>query len=227
MNFLQMCQRVRQECGGVSGTSGSPAAVTGQTGQLKKIVDWTAQSWRDLQLKHPTWRWMHKDFTLALSASDNDYAASDASVTDLGEWDEESFRIYLTATGVSDETPISKMDYDHWRNVYSIGSQTESRPHVFTVKPDNHLGFGSVPNATYTVSGKYRQSTQSLSADADEPTGLPEEFHMIIVYRALQKYAADEGAPEVYANFKMEHRRMEAALERRQLPGWRTGGALA
>jgi len=50
---------------------------------------------------------------------------------------------------------------------------------------------------------------------------------MIIVYRALQKYAADEGAPEVYAAFRNEHMRMESRLELKQLPSWTTGAPLA
>lgn len=225
MNFLELCQRVRQESGGVSGTG--PAAVTGQSGQLKKIVTWTNAAWRELQLMHDDWLWKRKDFTLTLSASDNDYSAADASVTDLGEWDLETFRIYLTSAGVSDETFLSRMEYDIWRNVWAIGSQTASRPNVVTQKPDLHLGFGPVPDATYTVTGQYLQATQSMTANGDEPTGLPEEFHEIIVYLALRKYAADEGAPEVWANAKSEYRRMMNALERKQLPKWRTGPAAA
>lgn len=225
MNFLELCQRVRQESGGVAGTG--PSTVVNQVGQLKKIVTWTNAAWRELQLMHDDWLWKRKDFTLTLSASDNDYSADDASVTDLGEWDLETFRIYLTSAGISDETFLIRMEYDIWRNVWAIGSQTSSRPNVVAQKPDLHLGFGPVPDATYTVTGQYLQSTQSMAADADSPTGLPEEFHEIIVYIALRKYAADEAAPEVWTNAKSEYKRMLRALERKQLPKWRTGPAAA
>ena len=226
-NFLELCQRVRQESGGVSGTG--PTTVTGQSGQLKKLVTWTNAAWRELQLMHDDWLWKRKDFTLTLSASDNDYAAADCTpaVTDLGEWDLETFRIYQTSAGVSDQTFLSRMEYDIWRNVWAIGSQTASRPNVVVQKPDLHLGFGPVPGDTFTVTGQYLQSTQSMTVDASEPTGLPEEFHEIIVYIALRKYAADEAAPEVWANAKAEYRRMLSALERKQLPKWRTGPAAA
>ena len=224
MTFLELCQRVRQECG-IAGTG--PSAVSSQVGQLKKVVDWTNDAWRELQLMHDDWLWKRKDFTLTLSASDNDYSAADASVTDLGEWDLETFRIYLTSATVSDETFLSRMEYDVWRNVWVIGSQTPSRPNVVAQKPDLHLGFGPVPDATYTVTGQYLQATQQMSADADTPTGLPAEFHMIIVYIAMRKYAASEAAPEVWANAKDEYSRKLRALERKQLPKWRTGSALA
>jgi hypothetical protein len=176
---------------------------------------------------HDDWLWKRKGFTLPVVASDNDYTASDASVTDLGEWDLETFRIYLTSAGVSDETFLSRMEYDIWRNVWSIGSQTASRPNVVVQKPDLHLGFGPVPGDSYTVTGQYLQATQSMALDADTPVGLPEEFHEMIVYIALRKYAADEGAPEVWNNAKWEYRRMLGALERKQLPKWRTGPAAA
>jgi hypothetical protein len=224
MTFLELVQMVRQECG-VAGTG--PSTVVSQTGQLKKLVDWTNQAWRELQLRHDDWQWKRKDFTLSLAASDNDYSAADASITDFGEWDLETFRIYLTSASVSDETFLSKMDYDIWRNVWAIGSQTPSRPNVVALKPDQHLGFGPVPDDIYTVSGQYLQATQSMSLDADTPTGLPEEFHMIIVYIAMRKYAANEAAPEVWTNAKEEYKRMMGALERKQLPKWRTGPAAA
>lgn len=229
MNYLQLCQRVRQESGGVAGTSSSPAAVTGQVGQLAKIVSWTNDAWRDLWLKHDDWLFKRGDFSLPLVAADNDYAASDCSptVTDLAQWDDESMRIYLTSAGVSDETFLSRMEYADWRNVWNIGSQTPSRPNVVTVKPTLHLGFGPVADAAYVVTGEYLKSFTDMAANADVPTGLPSDFHMCIVYRALEKYAADEGAPEVYAAHRSNHKVMEAKLERQQLPKWRTGRPLA
>jgi len=175
MNFLQLCQRVRQESGGVSGTSNSPSSVVGQVGQLVKIINWTNDAWRDLQLAHSDWRWKRKSFSLPLVANTNDYAASDCSpaVTDLGEWDDETFRIYQTSIGVSDETFLSRMEYPTWRDAWNIGSQTPSRPTVVTIKPDDHLGFGPKPDAAYVVTGEYLQSAQDMVLDADTPIGLP------------------------------------------------------
>jgi len=227
MDFLALCQRVRQESGGVAGTNGTPTAVAGQIGQLKKIVDWTNDAWRDLWLKHDDWLFKWTDFTLPTVASDNDYSAADASVTDLAQWDEESFRIYLASAGVSDESFLTRMDYRTWRNVWSVGNQTPGRPNQMTIKPDLHIGFGPVPDDIYTVTGKYMRSFTDMTGDTDEPTGLPAEYHMCIVYRALEKYAADEGAPEVYAKHRSNHIIMERSLERKQLPRWGSGRPLA
>jgi hypothetical protein len=227
MNFLELAQRVRQEAGGVAGADSTPATVVSQTGQLAKIVKWTNDAWRDIQLSKTDWTWKRKQFTLSLSANDNDYTAADAGVTDLGEWDDESMRIYLTSVGVADESYLSRMEYALWRDVWNFGVKTPSRPNVVTVKPDLHLGFGPVPNASYTVAGEYLQATQSMTVDSDEPDGLPEEFHMLIVYGALKKYAIDEAAPELYAAYREDALRLRSALERKCLPRWRTGGPLA
>lgn len=227
MNFLELAQRVRQEAGGVAGADSSPSSVTGQLGQLAKVVRWTNDAWMDLQLKHTDWLWMRKSFTLPLTASLNDYSAADASVTDLGQWDDESMRIYLTSEGVANEAYLSRMEYSLWRDVWDFGVKTPSRPNVVTVKPTFNLGFGPVPNDDYVVTGEYLQAAQPMLIDADEPTGLPVEFHMIIVYRAIKKYAIDEAAPEIYGAFRDDALRLESKLERRYLPRWRTGGPLA
>ena len=229
MNFLQLCQRVRSESGGVAGTTTTPTTVTGQLGQLQRIVNWTNDAWRDLWLKHDDWLFRRGSFTLPLAASDNDYAASDCTpaLTDCAEWDDETFRIYLTSATYTDETFLSRMDYRVWRDVWAVGNQTPSRPNQVSVKPDKHLGFGPVSDAIYTVTGEYFRAFTDMDADTDTPTGLPTDFHMLIVYRALEKYAAFEAAPEVYAAHKANHVIMERKLERQQLPEWTTGRPLA
>lgn len=227
MNFLQLAQRVRQEAGGIAGSDATPASVTNQVGQLAKVVNWTNDAWRDLQLSKTDWLWKRKQFSMPLTANVNDYAASVAGITDLGEWDHESMRIYRTAAGLADEAYLSRMEYAVWRDVWDFGVKTPSRPNVVTVKPDFHLGFGPVPDDAYTVRGEYLQSTQSMVINTDEPTGLPEEFHMLIVYRALKKYAIDEAAPELYVAYRDDALRLQSILERKYLPRWRTGGPLA
>jgi len=227
MNFLQLCQRVRQEAGGIAGGINTPSTVTNQVGQLANVVNWTNDAWRDLQLKHDDWRWKRKDFTMPISAASNDYAASVAGITDFAKWIEGSFRLYRTSAGIADEQFLTCLSYNTWRDVWDYGVRTPSRPNSITIKPTDRLGFGPLPDDDYTLVGEYWSSGSSMTIDADVPIGLPEDFHMAIVYRALKKYAVNEAAPEIYASFKDEHTRVENKLERQQLPRWTTGGALA
>ena len=55
MNFLELCQRVRQDAG-VSGEG--PTAVTGQSGILSRIVSWVKQANNEIQLKNKDWRFL-------------------------------------------------------------------------------------------------------------------------------------------------------------------------
>ena len=49
MNFLSLCQRLRSEAR-IPGTG--PSSVTGQTGELAKIVEWITTAYEDIQANH-------------------------------------------------------------------------------------------------------------------------------------------------------------------------------
>ena len=206
--FLELCQSLRQECG-VSGTG--PTAVTSQTGMNKKLVDWINRAWKEVQSARPDWLWMRKSFSFSTIASTGNYTASGISLTDVGNWYRYTFRVYLTSGGVAGEVDLPWIPYDDWRDGYGIGEQVEDFPICFTIKPDKSLQIAPIPNSIYTISGEYRQSAQSLSANADEP-GLPAEFHNLIIYKAMMFYGAHEGAPDVYADGKEQYRILRNAM---------------
>lgn len=223
MTFLELVQRLRQECG--AGGSG-PSTVVGQSGEAKRLVDWTASAWLDIQRRHNEWEFMRSAFSVATVANDDTYTAADCSVTNLRNWHLDTFKLYLTSLGVSDECPLIQIPYADWYFVYGTGAQTAARPIHCTVKPDRSIALGPKPDAIYTLSGEYQSSAVTLAADADEPS-LPEEYHDIIVYAAMMKYGRYEGAGEVYADGQNQYRRLLRDLERTQLPQVLLGGALA
>lgn len=223
MNFLQLCQRTRQECG-VSGSG--PTTVTGQTGQLLKIVDWVAQAWVEIQTMRPNWRFMWKEFSFNTVAGTRDYSTSDVSITDLDQWDTSSFLIYKTATGTSDQNELPFLEYRDWRPAYRVrmAERANDRPILFTLLPDDDsVRFEPCPDAIYTIDGDYKRTAQVFSASADEPTGLPSKFHMMIVYKAMQHYGFHESAPDVLANGEAWFNEWLPILEREQLPSMRIG----
>jgi hypothetical protein len=57
VNFLDLAKRLRQECR-VSGSG--PSAVTGQVAEYQRLLDWTAEAWREIQRGHPAWRFMRR-----------------------------------------------------------------------------------------------------------------------------------------------------------------------
>ena len=93
----------------------------------------------------------------------------------------------------------------------------------FCLHPNRGLALGPVPNADeYTVSGGYFKSPQALSANADIPE-CPEQFHEIIVWRAMLFYARYEAAPEIYQDAEINYNRMFAELVIDQRPTMTSG----
>lgn len=223
--FLQLAQRLRQEVGG-AGTG--PSAVTNQVGEYKRIVDWIATSDEEIQQEHDEWKFMVGDFAINTVADDGSYSDSDCvtPITDLRNWKTETFKIYLSATGVSDETPLFYMDYQTWYEIYNTGSQTSSRPMYFTIGNDMSIKLGPAPNAVFRVSGEYQKSVTTLAASADEPT-YPDEYHMLPVYLGMMKYGRYTGASEVYSDGERLYRKLLRRMERTQLPMVRMARPLA
>lgn len=195
--FLELCQLTREKCG-ISGSG--PAAVTAQSGEMLRIVNWVQESWLDLQRRRKMWWWMRAEFSFNTIASQQDYTPANAGLSDLSTWHMDTLRAYRAADGVGDEQFLVEWEYQTFRNTYQYGEQINGRPVVVTVRPrDRALLLGSIPDAAYTIRGEYQRAARPFSAGTDTPA-IPEEYHMIIVYGAMQKYAYYENAPEVMAD---------------------------
>ncbi len=226
MNFLQIAQKAREKCR-IPGTG--PSAVTAQTGEMLRLVNWVIETWDQLQIKSEHWKWMRGDFTLATAAGTNAYLPATAGITAFARWHEDTFRVYKTSVGQSEETFLPYWDYDVFRNTYLFGSQAtlQGRPVVWTERPsDQAILLANTPDDIYTVSGQYQKAPTSLAADADTP-GMPARFHMLIVYGVMMKYGAAEAAPEIRVEGENEWDKMLAQLESSQLPAISFGDPLA
>lgn len=225
MTYLQLSSRLCQEVG-AAGTG--PTAVTSQTGEYRRIVDWIATCDEEIQRYHNQWKFMVGSFTLDTVADDGSYTSSDCTTpfTNLKEWKRETFKIYLSATGVSDETKLEYIDYQAWYEKYNTGPQTSGRPIHFTVGNDMSIKLGPKPSAVYRVSGEYQKSVTTMTADADTPL-YPGEFHMLAVYLGMMKYGRSTGATEVYQDGERLFNKMMREMERTQMPDIRKARPLA
>jgi hypothetical protein len=243
MNFLALAQRACVECGVASGQailSALPTTV-GATGSLGRVVNWVGDAWADIQTDHDDWDWMRSSnllgggVTVQTLAGQASYPLGTGAgmvgvaVDSFGKWDRETFRSYATAVGFTGEDFLEEIPFDTWRDTYMFGAQrtVQTRPVVVAVGPDQSLNLGPPPNGLYTVTADYFVAPSVMVLDTDIPLGLPTRFHMLIVYRAMMKYAGYESAPEVYQRGSEESARMRAQLMavRAQRIGF--GGALA
>lgn len=223
--FLQLASALRQE---VMASGTGPTAVTGQVGELKRIVDWVATADEEIQQEHDEWKFMVGSFAINTVADTGSYAAAVfvTPVTDLRDFRKETLKIYLSATGVSDETKLRFIDYQTWYETYNTGAQTSSRPVHFTIGNDMSIKLGPAPNAVYRVSGDYQKSVDTMTVNTDTPN-YPSEFHMLPVYLGMMKYGRSTGAAELYQDGERLYNKMMRRMERTQLPGIILGRPLA
>jgi hypothetical protein len=225
LNFLQLAQRVAMECG-VSASGTEPTSVDNQIGRLSQILKWTNAAWMDLQTRRNNWRFMIGSFSVNTVAADGVYSLADLSITAFRCFRDDTLKIYLTSAGSDTETDLLAIDYDDWYVRFNTGAQSDSYPAWFTTGHDESLILAPVPADIYTVRGEYMKAATELVASTDEP-GLPEEYHMAIVYRAMMKYGRYTGASEVYSDGETEWKRMLREMERTQRIPDRQAGPLA
>lgn len=203
-----------------AGQAGSgPTTVVSQTYELLRTVEWVKSAYQDIQNLHAEWNFLRADLTFQATASDNIYPIADISATEYGEWQQDSFRSYLTSSGVAGEQFMEWLDWPDFRDKYVIGSNRtqEGNPRYIAQKPDTSLILFPTPDAAYTINGEYFKRAQVMSVDADEPL-IPTKFHMIIVWRALMYYAGFTSAPDLYEIGQREYKNMLFKLESSQLP---------
>lgn len=217
MTYLQLCQRLVTEAG-IPG--GGPTTTVNQTGKLGKVTGWVADAWKNIQLSRPNWNFMWEEFTFDTVADIRDYLAADYLITDLHLWDKNSFLIYKTATGASDQSELLHNDYKVWRGKYrnQMTARPTERPTLMTILPNKKIRFEPMPDDIYTIEGEYKRTAQLFAADADEPTGLDDDYQMMIVWQALKYYASYENAPEVMDEAELQFDILLQRLEPEELP---------
>jgi len=222
MTFLQLCQRLRKEAG-VSGTG--PSAVTGQTGEYLRLVDWITAAYEDIQNAHKTWRFLRAEFSFSTIASTQEYTPAAVSITDLAVWRRQDMRVYDSE---SDEQFLHYLPWSDFRVNYKFGNNrsSEGRPSVVTVKPDNSLALWQIPDDVYTIDGEYYKSADVMEANSDVPI-FHERFHLAIVWRALMYYGGYEAADERYSHGQNEFRRLKRQMDASELDDLGYGDPLA
>lgn len=210
--YLQLCTRLVQEAG-ISGAS--LANVTGQTGEMLRVVNWIATAYEEIQALHEDWQFLRADFTFPTIASTVAYLPSAISLPEHAVWIDDGMKIYTNS--VADEQRLKFFPWPDFRDIYQYGTVSSGRPQVASVKPDKSLALWPTPDAVYTVRGEYYKRPQEMTANGDEPL-FPKRFHLAIVWRALMLYGAYESAPELFAHGAANYGALLNELENDQLP---------
>lgn len=234
--FLQLAQSAQSECDIVGAQI---AAVTNQTGELARLVRWMIQAWIEIQNRNNSeWRWMRSRYSLNTTLGADSYAGTsatdtiaNATITRFKRWKPfddrgaSNVKIYLQSAGVATERWMSYLDWASFREIYKRGTVNNAPPAHYTLDPQNKLVFGPPPDGVYVVTGEYVKSAQVLAVETDVPE-CPADFHQVIVYATMRKYARFESAPDVMSGAVTEGNRLMRQLENDQLAPIATAGPL-
>jgi hypothetical protein len=223
VTYLELVQAVARDSGALQNWQ-SLASVAGLAGKPLKIAMMTASAWTMIQNMRANWLWMRRDDTGDLTQGAACYLPASFGITNLARWigDREMPRnrpvsLYKTSLGVSDEGAIREVPYDHWRETYGRGAQTEARPGVYAFSPANEICFGPIPDATYTVRFPYVKIPQALTANGDIPE-CPARFHEVIEWRAVMLLDEHDEAVENLVTARLKYAELLGDLSRDQLP---------
>lgn len=223
--FLELVQQTAEDSG-TAPFGSAPSTVTSQSGRNLQFVNWVRRAWKDVQRARSDWRWMEAEFSGSTVASTREYQSSDLGISsrfarwlhhdDLGD---DTFSLYLPANGQSTEGYLCFLDWPDFRRICQIGSSAtrEGKPHYITVTPERKLAFYPTPDDAYTLRGRYMRSPQTLTEDGDIPE-MPDQFHQIIVWRALDLLVTHDEAFEQRAIFRQEYQRILSELVVDQTP---------
>lgn len=193
MNFLELAQ----ECRSLSGEGGTgPADVATASGIEARIVSYVKNAWIDIQTHPKKWKWMWGRYLVSGSPLQTIANTREYVLTGVRNVRVNSFKSYLTATGVSDR---QRMVWTPWQNYdarYGIVQETANRPIQVTRQPNGDLVVYPKADAVYSIEFEYFKTAQVLAANADTPD-FHSDFHQLIVYEALKRYGKAEDAPEI------------------------------
>jgi len=209
VTFLELCQHLRREAG-VSGVG--PTAVTDQTGEYKRLVEWIKLAWLEIQQLRPDWRFMWASGAFNTVVGQADYTQGDLGV-DADNFDLGSF--VLTET--NGKRTLRYLSYREWKLHYGAETLTNNVPTIVTDLPNESIRLTVPPDDVYPVTFDYYRAPQTLAANTDEPW-LPDRYHWLIVYKAMMYYAGYEDAKEVLVDATMRWNPLFDALETTQLP---------
>lgn len=103
MNFLQIVNRVRQNCG----VSGADYVTTaGLQGEGLRLCNWVAEAYQSIQAMREDWQWMRKTIAFPTMTGRATYSAALMGITDFGMWARDTWRNYANPiVSISISTP--------------------------------------------------------------------------------------------------------------------------
>ncbi len=203
MNYLQLVQRLHRESGR---STAAPTTVVNANERHARLFDWVADAWRNLQIERE-WRWMRTTLDVALTVGQQTYTGAGLGADRFRRWrlDDDTYNPWLYIDGSPNTLwPLQYTQLDEFRELYVYRTWGATTPVAWTFDEANQLIVGPQPALAYKLRMEFWKSPTELAADVDAPD-MPEEFHLLLMWRALQEVAKFDAAPEVLARAEKNH----------------------
>lgn len=230
MTYLELVKKLRLN---TNYANTGPSSVLSQLGDHVRAVSWVTDVYTELQNRH-LWRWLRKEFTLTTSEGLDTYDFTSAidgasTISRFKSWHVHDAinppTSYLQSAGEGTRSRMIYLPWNHFRPIYRIGQQAPGAPRFITIDPNDNLVLGPAPDDVYVITGEYNRSAQVLADDGDVPE-MPSDYHMLIVYLAMEDFGFYDAATEILTRAKTKGRRLMRQLEGTQLPKMQRAGPM-
>lgn len=199
--WLDIVQRAAQEMG-ISGASTAPSTTVGQTGELKRVVDWCGSAYEEI-CKEQSWGWLWVTINPTLPAGTpgvwtpfnprTQWVTPNGGPVDVGQWDLTNFKLNTVSVGQADQQFLTFWPWPKFKSTYYIRVPMTTRPYVFTLMPNGDIMFHTVLDVAYQLQADvFLARDTACNTDAAVPL-IPDEYRMLVVWEAVKKYAGWEG----------------------------------
>lgn len=202
-----------------------PHSTVNQVGEFAKLIEWIDATYLDILGLHEDWQFLHSSFDFQTTAGKQKYTPAEAGLPDFKNWLVDDVRTYKQ---IESEQDIWFCDWGYFKRVYLFGSARVQTgiPNQFTVMPDRSIMIWPIPDDKYHINGWYFKAGTPMVNDEDVPV-FKEEYHWIIVWRALTFYGADYVEADKYQHGVNEYERIKGRMEFNELPQFTRGEPLA
>ena len=201
MNYLQLVQELARK----AGVSGRPAAVTNQTGEMLRLVNWINQAWLDIQNERADWSFMW-------TSGQTDTVAGSQTAVLLPDC-----RAIAPDTVYLGATKLEVVGWSTFDQLYRRQT-TQGQPRACSIRPDGLLALSPIPDAVYTINYDYFKKPSLMAEVTDVPGALPERFHNAIVWLAMKYYGEYEQDGDVVTIANAGYRKEALLMANELLP---------
>lgn len=230
MEYIELVKRAIRYSGA---RIDAPSSVSTATGLAADFVDYVNDAYRDIQMERPEWyfRMMPRELEISEQLLDKGQKVkpSDIQAPASPSWNFVAlYDIFIKESDKADDQP-SSITFIPWNNCHNRWGRSEAqldtnealeikgRPQRFTIAPNGEMWLNPIPDKSYVMHFMGPNKVQKLCDDCDQPY-MPEEYHDMIVWRAVRDYAMYQQDAAMMEKARIRYLPLKKSLDAEYLP---------